>query len=222
MKKFFRSKISTKKPKSKKVKSNVINLSDFLLEEGMGDIVRRSDRIKTIEVIKQHHNELKIAEKIKQHIIQQPDTSPDDNQCENSLNSPDYAVDQSLLSKLKNRRVSEISEASLRASNTSLSPINIATNIDIDASNKTVLVNRNNGLFNSPNSNSPNSMNMDSPRALKNCLPNKIVSETIQNQRIGESFKKIVNEIQNNNNFTEPPISRDYERIEENIYLCKR
>jgi len=199
-------------------------LSDFLLEEGMGDIVRRSDRIKTIEVIKQHHNELKIAEKIKQHIIHQPDTSPDDNQCENSLNSPDYAVDQSLSSKLKNRRVSEISEASLRTLNTSLSPqlINIATNMDAEPSNKTVLVNRNNGLFNSPNSNSPNSMNMDSPRALKKCLPYKIVNETIQSQKIGESFKNIVNEIQNNNNFTETPIARDYERIEENIYLCKR
>ena len=31
------------------------------------EIVRRSVRIKTIEVIKQHHNDLKIAEKIKKH-----------------------------------------------------------------------------------------------------------------------------------------------------------
>lgn len=70
------------KKKITKVESNVSKLSDFFLLEKEGlDIVRRSDRIKTIEVVKQHHYEMKIAEKIKKHINHNiSDASPYDNQ----------------------------------------------------------------------------------------------------------------------------------------------
>lgn len=82
--------------KLKKVKSNVSSASDtaavagsmlWFDEDGM-EMVRRSDRIKTIEVIKQHHTEMKIAAKIKKHISQ---GSPGDNQVRvltNTSNTP--------------------------------------------------------------------------------------------------------------------------------------
>ncbi len=79
IKKKPKKKTKSKSFKLKKVKSNISSASDTMLwfdEDGM-EMVRRSDRIKTIEVIKQHHTEMKIAEKIKKHISQ---GSPGENQ----------------------------------------------------------------------------------------------------------------------------------------------
>ncbi len=198
-------------------------MSELFLEDELGDIVRRSDRIKTIEVIKQHHNELKIAEKIKQHINHHPGTPSDENQREISFNSPEFPYDQPISLKLKERRVSELSEAFMQTPNASFSPqqINIFPNSDLEFSNKAVLIHRNNSLYNSPNSNSPVSLNTDSPKGFKKNLLSKTVNEAIQIQKIGDSFKNTINEIQNYVPLTEN-VDKTYERIEDNIYLCKR
>jgi hypothetical protein len=123
-----------------------------------------------------------------------------------------------LAQKIKDRRISELSETSIHTPDTAISStppqqLSIITSSDIADSqlpNKSLVLNKNNSLLNSPNAQSPNSL-IGSPRAYKKLLLSKVVNETINSLReMTEKFD--LNSL----------VGNGYESIERNVYRCQK
>jgi hypothetical protein len=203
--------------------------------------LRRSDRIKVIETKRQYHNEMRIAEKIKnfsssnQIDIKSPDqTEPNTNEFNNNdksyltknelaSNDEENVIPTCFISELKGpikmkdrwRRCSEIeSESDINSGANSIksSPVSTQPPDELNYKMSSPLSLNINHQTSSP---SHQSTIVDSPKSFKKILLNKVVNETT-----------MINQLKP----TDIPLKSDktsliptnYQQINENVYICKR
>lgn len=213
---------------------NSIDFSEFNSD------LRRSNRIKTIETIKQHHKVLKIAEKIKNHNgalnqISEPTSLTDnienkdeiiktENNSAKTQSNTEETTCEHIPMKVKDRwrRYSEIE---CESSQSSLPVLNSFVSSESNlSSSSNLLLKLNNNLLNSPSSSVSGT---SSPGAYKKILLNKAVNELSIIQ--SPSYTTAQNETNSNDKTTnetikslDPPIGIGFELIDENIYLCQK
>jgi hypothetical protein len=135
----------------------------------------------------------------------------------------------SALQKIKERRISELSEAGSIHTPGSTPPHQLSVILSSDhGSNDSqqqikslAQLNKNHSLLNSPSTQSPNSL-VGSPRAYKKLLLSKVVNETITSLKcIGENREETA-EARPEKLDLNSLVGNGYEAIEENVYRCQR